>query len=299
MKPHKYLLALIFALSLVLSACSTEPVAAAPADAPSILVEAPDIGLVTVTFIDVGQGDSTLIQTENAAMLIDGGVRTAYPKISEILRREGISRLDYVIATHPHADHIGGLVPLIDSDNGIGIGTVIMPNLVHTTRTYENFLAALIDNQIDVQEPYPGKTLELDSAVFTIIAPNSSGYGNLNNYSIVMIMDHGDSSFLFAADAESDSEREILENFEDISADVLRVGHHGSRTSTSEEFLDAISPRYAVISAGADNQYGHPHHEVLDRLNRRGVYTLRTCERGNIEMVSGADGIRISWERTY
>ena len=298
MNSRKLLSILILTCCLVLSACSSEHITAASSDALSIVSEL-EHSQVSVTFIDVGQGDSTLIQTKNAAMLIDGGVRAAYTTIHELLLRENISHLDYVIATHPHADHIGGLVPLIGEDNGISVGTVIMPNVVHTTRTYENFLAALIDNQINVEEPYPGKALELDDAVFTIIAPNSSGYDNLNNYSVVMIMDHAGNSILFAADAESESEQEILENFSDISAYVLKIGHHGSRTSTSEEFLDAVSPRYAVISAAEDNQYGHPHDVVLGRLNQRGVSVWTTYEKGNITMISDKNGINVSWEREY
>ena len=284
-RPRLLILALI-ALSFALSSCSAENIAAAP-------TEAADAGYVTVTFIDVGQGDSTLIRTENHAMLIDGGIRAAYQRIFATLWLEGISHLDYVVATHPHADHIGGLVPLIGNDNGISVGTVIMPNVVHTTRTYEMFLEALIESGVDVAEPYPGKVLELDGAVFTIVAPNSSGYGNLNNYSVVVIMDHGDNSFLFAADAERESELEILEYFEDISADVLRVGHHGSRTSSSPAFLDAVAPRYAVISAGKGNQYGHPHDVVVERLLERGVHIMVTYELGSIVMVSDGSDIEV------
>ena len=289
MKLYRYYAALMIVLSLALSACMVEP-AANPAPAQSISAQAGD---VTVTFIDVGQGDSTLIQTETGAMLIDGGVRAAYEVISELLHSEGIYHLDYVVATHPHADHIGGLVPLIDNNNGISIGTVIMPNVAHTTRTFENFLTALLKHDIHVAEPYPGKLLELDDVVFTIVAPNSSVYDNLNNYSIVLIMDHGDNSFIFTGDAEHESELEIIAAFDDISADVLRVGHHGSRTSTSTEFLDAISPSYAVISAGEGNQYGHPHDVVIERLTERGIHILLTYEHGNISIVSDGEIIKI------
>ncbi|MCL2617895.1 MAG: MBL fold metallo-hydrolase [Defluviitaleaceae bacterium] len=296
MKHTRCVTTLILTLCLILAACASEPLAASPLSAPAPPASASSAGgVVTVTFIDVGQGDSTLIRTANYAMLIDGGVRGAYEHISHILDAAGVSHIDYVVATHPHADHIGGLVPLIGNNNGISIGTVLMPNVVHTTRTYENFLQALIDNSINVVEPYPGKVLELDDTYFTVIAPNSSGYGNLNDYSVVIVMDHAGNSFLFAADAERESEAEMLRYFDDISADVLRVGHHGSRTSTKQEFLDAVSPRYAVISAGADNRYGHPHGVVLDRLARHGSRILITFELGDIVMVSSAEGISVEY----
>lgn len=289
MKLKNLVFPILLILALVLSACEVEPITAAPPTGGRAAAQ----GIATVTFIDVGQGDSTLIQTENGAMLIDGGVRSAYEHIANILRQSGITHLDYVVATHPHADHIGGLVPLIGNNNGISIGTVLMPNVAHTTRTYENFLTALISNDINVVEPYAGKLIELDDVMFTVIGPNSSGYRNLNNYSIVLIMDHGYNSFMFTGDAEQHSEYEILEAFDDISVDVLRVAHHGSRTSSAAAFLDAASPRYAIISAGLDNQYGHPHGIVMDRLNERGIETLITFELGDIVMVSDGNTIEM------
>jgi len=280
--------ALLTMLILALSACALE-------SAPNAVVQerATVQGTATVTFLDVGQGDSTLIQTKNSAMLIDGGVRGAYEHILETLHRSGIYHLAYVVATHPHADHIGGLVPLIGNNNGISIGAVIMPNVAHTTRTYENFLTALIANDIHVIEPYAGKIIGLDDVIFTVIGPVSSGHRNLNNYSIVLVMDHGYNSFMFTGDAEHESEYEILDTFEDISVDVLRVAHHGSRTSSSAAFLDAAAPRYAVISAGLDNQYGHPHNVILNRLNERGIETLITFELGDIIMVSDGTTIEV------
>jgi len=292
MKHSSLPVSLLLALMLALSACAGAPISAAlPAQSTQAAAPVSD-GTVTVTFIDVGQGDSTLIRTESAAMLIDGGVRAAYTRLTEVLDRKDISHIDYVVATHPHADHIGGLVPLVGNNNGFSIGTVLMPNVAHTTRTYENFLTALIDNNISVAEPYPGKVITLDDAVFTVIAPNSYGHSSLNNYSIVIVLDHAGNSFLFAADAERDSELEMLRYFDDISADVLRIGHHGSRTSSTHEFLDAVSPRYAVISAGEGNRYGHPHTVVIDRLTERDIDILITYELGDIVMISDSSGIR-------
>ncbi|MCL2616511.1 MAG: MBL fold metallo-hydrolase [Defluviitaleaceae bacterium] len=295
MNISKNYIALLFSFVMILSACTIEPSASVPVGNTTQHIANTSSGRnnVTVTFIDVGQGDSTLIQTANGVMLIDGGVRAAYDRIYEILHREGIYHIDYLVATHPHADHIGGLVPLIGDNNGIAIGAVIMPDVAHTTRTYENFLEALIAHNIHVIEPYPGQILELDDAVFTIVAPNAVGYSNLNNYSVVMIMDHGNNSFMFTGDAERESELEILYHFEEIFADVLRVGHHGSHTSSTAEFLDAVSPRYAVISAGEGNQFGHPHDVVMRRLADRGIITLITYELGDIVMISDRNNIEI------
>jgi len=238
-------------------------------------------GEIAVHFIDVGQGEATLITTRGGNILIDGGDTPMGTRVSNYLRSVGVNSLTYVVATHPHADHIGGLIEVLQV---FDVGAVIMPQVAHTTRTFENFIEVLEDRNLPVRAPVAGHSFNLGGASFTIVAPNFSGYSNLNDYSIVLRMDYGDVSFLFTGDAERLSEEEILAAGHDVSVDVLRVGHHGSHTSTSENFLAAIDPTIAVISAGANNQFGHPHGAVIDRLTNADIHIFRTDYHGTIVM---------------
>jgi len=238
-----------------------------------------------VHFIDVGQGDATLIRTGEGNVLIDGGDRHAGPTVVRYLRRARVRSIEYVVATHPHADHIGGLIDVL---NEFEIGTIIMPRVAHTTITFEDFIGAIEENNIPVMEPVVGSTINVGGVVFTIVAPNSSGYDNLNDYSVSMLVSYGDIRFLFTGDAESVSEAEMLARGHNLSAHVLHVGHHGSRTSTTQPFFDAVSPLVAVISVGADNPFGHPHREVMNRLEAAEITILRTDHHGTI--VISTDG---------
>ena len=244
---------------------------------------------VVVHFIDVGQGDATLIQTRGGSVLIDGGDRQAGPVVVSYLRNEGISKISYVVATHPHADHIGGLIDVLGE---FEVGTIIMPRVAHTTITFERFIDAIEENNIPVREPVVGSTINMGGATFTIVAPNSSWYANLNDYSVSMLLLYGETRFLFTGDAERESEMEMVERGHDISAQILHVGHHGSRTSTVQPFLDAVSPQIAVISVGANNPFGHPHREVVNRLEAAGVAIYRTDLHGTI--VISTDGINFT-----
>jgi len=246
-------------------------------------------GLV-VHFIDVGQGDATLIQTREGNVLIDGGDRHAGPIVARYLRSMGVRRIAYVVATHPHADHIGGLIYVLGA---FETGTIIMPNVAHTTITFERFIDVIEENNIPVREPVPGSTIDMGGAVFTIVAPNSSGHANLNNYSVSMTVSYGAISFLFTGDAEAEAENEMLEMGHNLSAQVLRVGHHGSRTSTTQRFFDAVSPLVAVISVGANNQFGHPHREVMNRLEAAETTILRTDRDGTIVISTNGRSLNI------
>jgi len=252
----------------------------------------PVINDVIVSFIDVGQGDAALIQTHNMVMLIDGGPTDAGACVVRYIDSHGIFVIDYIVASHPHADHIGGLLTVMDS---FEIGTVVMPDVTHTTRTFERFIDAIEASEATVIFAEAGTIINMDDVVFTVVSPNSSGYDNLNDYSLIMRMVHGENSFLFTGDAEAISEAEVLYYGWNISADVLAVGHHGSRTSTTQDFLAAVNPRYAVIQLEADNPYGHPHDVVMRRLE--GFNVLRNDMHGNIRIVSDGAGLSVYTER--
>ncbi|MCL1936347.1 MAG: MBL fold metallo-hydrolase [Defluviitaleaceae bacterium] len=243
---------------------------------------------VIVHFIDVGQGKSTLIQSPYGTILIDGGDVSAGNTVVSYLFNYNIRYIDYVIATHPHSDHIGGLIPVIRT---FDIGNIIKTNRSHDTLIYGQFREVISSNDIDIIIPYVPKKFTLGNIEFEIIAPNNRGYSSLNDYSIVILMTYNDIRFLFAADAEEMSEIEMLMQGYEIDADILQVGHHGSITSTSYEFLQAVSPYIAVISAGRGNMYGHPNQPILDRLNDSSILIYRTDYHGHI--VISTDGNNI------
>jgi len=247
-------------------------------------------GEVVVHFIDVGQGDATLVQTTQGSVLIDGGDNHMGGRVVDYLRRAGITELAYVVATHPHADHIGGLIEVLSQ---IPVHTLIMPPVAHTTVTFERFLDAIEYNNVPLREPVSGSNFVVGDAVFTIIGPNSTGHSNLNNYSVSLRVVHGANSFVFTGDAEVPAEMEMISTGHNLSADVLRIGHHGSSTSTTQEFLDAVNPNIAIISVGADNRYGHPHNTVMSRLRVAGIAIYRTDYHGNIAIVSDGTGLRV------
>lgn len=248
-------------------------------------------GTLEVHYIDVGQGDATLIKCGSHAMLIDGGNNNKGTTVQLYLKKQGVESLDYVIGTHPDADHIGGLDVIVYKYN---CDTVIMPDYEKDTKTYQELVDVIHDKNMKITYLVVGEQYALGEAKFTIIAPNSNSYGgNANDYSVAILLEYGKNSFLFTGDAEEASEAEMLTNGIDISADVYKVAHHGSRSASTQEFLNAVHPKYAVISCGEGNSYGHPHAEVLNRLRSMGVEVFRTDEQGSI--IASSDGENINW----
>ena len=249
-------------------------------------------------FIDVGQGDATLIETPSGkTILIDAGDRDMGKRVVSYIKSQGISTIDVLIATHPHADHIGGMADVINKFN---IGQVYMPKVAHTSKTYEELLVAIKKKGLTIKTAKAGVVLDIDSAIEArMVAPNSDKYNSLNDYSAVLRVVYGSNSFLITGDAEALSEREMISKGHNLKADILRVGHHGSRTSTSPEFLQEVSPKYAIISAGADNRYGHPHDEILTRLSKSKIEIYRTDIHGNIIITADGKNYNININQSY
>jgi len=245
--------------------------------------------LLKVHYINVGESDCTLIQYGDKYMMIDAGDTDDSNTILNYLKKQKVSELDYLILTHPHADHIGSAEDVM---NSVKINQIIMPAVTHTTKTYEDVLRTIKAKKIKVTKPVVGNKYSLGKASFVILAPNHYNYGsNTNNYSISIKLTYKSTRFLFTGDCETEAISDILKNGYDLTADVIMCGHHGSDTSTSAKFLDAVHPSYAVISVGK-NSYGHPCKETLTLLAERKIKTYRTDESGSICFTS--DGKKIS-----
>ena len=241
-----------------------------------------------VNYIDVGQGDSIFIQLPNKeTMLIDAGEAYKSENVINYLNNLDIKRIDYVVGTHPHTDHIGGLESVI---NTFDIGSIYMPNAISTSKTYEDLLTTISNKGLKVKTAKSGVVvLNEDNLKLEFIAPNSDNYSNLNNYSAVLKLTYLDNTFLFMGDAETLSEDEITS---EVKADVIKVGHHGSDSSSSVEFVKKVSPEYAIIMVGEDNSYNHPYQSIINRYLSMDAKVLRTDLDGNI--ICDSDGIDVS-----
>lgn len=242
-----------------------------------------------VHFLDVGQGDSTLFLCGAEAMLIDAGDNDQGTRIQDYLEKQGVETLKYVVCTHPDADHIGGVDVILYKFN---CETVFMTQEERDTATYRDVADTMRQKGYSRTQPETGKQYPLGDAVFTILAPSAVG-SDSNNNSIGILLTHGDNTFLFTGDAEEEEESEFLASGISLEADVYKAGHHGSRSSSSGELLEAVSPSFAVISCGEGNSYGHPHAETLNELRAMGVQVYRTDEQGTVIAVS--DGSKITW----
>lgn len=242
-----------------------------------------------VHFIDVGQGDSILVEAEEHYMLIDAGENDQEAVVLSYLKNAGVEKLDYVIGTHPHSDHIGSLDAVI---RNFDVENVILPEKEYTTQTFEDLLDAIEAKEDKITYSNAGDEYALGKATFTIISQNIDYGDDINNWSVGIRLVFGDTSFVMCGDAETKAEEDMVKAVDDLSADVLKVGHHGSDTSTSDAFLNAVNPTYSVISVGADNDYDHPKEEILNKLINANIKIFRTDE-GTV--IAESDGKTIKW----
>lgn len=247
-------------------------------------------GKLVVNFIDVGQGDCTFIcLPDGRNMLIDAGNNGDFDKIGPYLAEKGADRIDYLIGTHPHADHIGALDDVI---RNYDIGEIYMPKASANTKTYKSVLEEISAKGMKIKTAKSGMTIFDENGVKAeILSPSRESYEDLNDYSVVILLSYGETAFLFQGDAEKTVEGDILESGADIKADVIKAGHHGSSTSSTEDYIKKVSPEYAVVSCGRDNDYGHPHRETVKLFNDLGIRMLRTDTDGSIVFVSDGKNV--------
>ncbi len=289
-----------FIIILIVAICSAFGIGGfgkdeAPSDDTSVVAEAES--LFKVHYIDVGQGDSTLVECDGKTLLIDAAENGHEADVINYLHSNNIDKLDYIIVTHQHSDHIGGIPEVLDefkADN------IIMPRLTEkqtpTNSTYKAFLEALQKSDSKIIASKVGASYNLGSAVFEILGPVSNDADDINSMSVVTKITYGENSFIITGDAESDEEKEILETGANLECDVYKAGHHGSKTSSCKAFLEAMTPEMCIISCGADNDYGHPHKEALKRIQKHTSEIYRTDICGSIVLESDGENITINYE---
>lgn len=243
-----------------------------------------------VHFIDVGQADACLIESNNHFMMIDAGNNDDADLLLNYLNSKNVKTLDYMIGTHPHEDHIGSMDSIIDNFN---IEKIYMPRIMNTTQTFEDVLNSIESKNLKITEPIAGNEFYFNGLTVKIIAPIKQYDSDINNNSIVLKIIDGDISFLFTGDIEDTAENDIIESGENISADVLKVAHHGSDSSSTENFIESVSPKYAVISVGKFNDYNHPSKSTISLLNNLNIKTYRTDEYGTVIIETDGKHINI------
>lgn len=250
-----------------------------------------------VDVIDVGNADAILVRNQDKSLLIDAGENEDGRTVVDYLKKQGIRRIDYVIATHADADHIGGMDDVVKA---FDIGTFIMAFMPEghtpTTKTYENLLTALADKGMKVTSAKPGLSYTLGEAVLDILGPVRD-FDETNNQSVVCKVTFGARKFLFMGDAEKEAENALMEAGADLSADFIKLGHHGSHSSTQVSFLDRVSPQYAMMTCGAGNSYGHPHEETLDLLEKRQISYFRSDLNGTVVITCNGNDLVVTPEK--
>ncbi|EJO5349225.1 MBL fold metallo-hydrolase [Clostridium botulinum] len=245
---------------------------------------------LSIHYIDVGQGDSILIKTKGKNILIDAGTRKSADTVTNYLKKQNIKKLDYVIATHPHEDHIGGLPKVIDE---FQIKNFYAPKKTANTKIFKDMILALKKKNLKINVAKEGISLDLsNNNSLDFLAPVKNNYKDTNDYSAVVKLTYGNTKFLFTGDAEKISEKDMIKTGEDLSCDVLKVGHHGSHSSSSKNFLDKVNPKIAVISCGKNNDYGHPHKETMKELKKRNIQVYRTDIDGTVVLTSDGENIK-------
>ncbi|MDU7954157.1 MAG: ComEC/Rec2 family competence protein [Clostridium perfringens] len=243
-----------------------------------------------ISYMDVGQGDAAYIKVNGNDILIDAGPRSNSKELLEQLKAKNIDDFELVIATHPHEDHIGGMVDVFKEYE---VKAFYSPKITHTTKTYENLVKAVKDEGLKTKELKSGMVIDLgEGAKFEVFTPQKSEYEELNDYSPIMKLSFGYTSYLFTGDAEKLAEEEALAKYKtSLDSDVIKFGHHGSSSSSSNAFIEAISPKYGIISCAKDNKYGHPHRETLDIIKKYNIKTFRTDTDGEIILTSDGKSI--------
>ena len=252
-------------------------------------------GTAQAVFVDVGQGDATILAADGVFVLIDGGEEGEGNEVIQAARDLGVDRFDLVIATHPHSDHIGGIDEVMAA---YPVDRIMMPDAENSSLAFERLLDAVDAQNLRIETPEPGDTLEMGSMTLCFLHPRRDVEYDMNDYSIAVRADLPGGSILLTGDGESAAEKEMLESGLRLQADVYKAAHHGSSTSNSRRFLERVDPDYAVISCGADNSYGHPHEEVLARLEELHVEIFSTAESGRVTVIFSSDApIRVETEK--
>lgn len=249
-------------------------------------------GAMTLRFLDVGQGDATLIESQGHWLLIDGGPADASDKMYAVLKQLGVANLDAIIATHPDADHIGGIAGAL---NGASTGALYCSTTSGPTKTFESMVKYL-PNGVSVTVPKLGESFSLGDATVTFVGP-SKDFGSENDNSLVVRVECGGSSVLFAGDAGEAAEQDMLSRGASVRADVLHVSHHGSADATSAAFLKKVSPRFGVVSVGVNNDYGHPTEKTLEAIHGVGAQILRTDQLGDITLTCENGEISVATQK--
>ena len=279
-------LSLALSLVLALTGCGFSGGAGRPDPGPAE-------GTLEVHYIDVGQADSALLLCGGESMLIDGGNVADSDLVVAYLADQGVEELDYVVCTHAHEDHVGGLAGALSQ---YPAGEVLSPVTEYDSQAFGNFLKYTQEQGLSLTVPEPGDTWTVGTAAVTVLGPVRD-YDDTNNTSIVLRVDFGETSFLFTGDMERSAEEDLLESGAWLEADVLKVGHHGSDTSTSYPFLREVDPDYAVISVGENNDYGHPSEDTLSRLRDDDVTVYRTDLQGDVVCTSDGTSLTFTVER--